>query len=308
MEKDAQHVSGHTPLSESRLLVVGVLRNCAEKVNGDVLRLQSAMANAKQLHWLLIESDSTDSTPSELAKLQNDLDNFKYISLGHLITELPLRTQRISRCRNEYIKEIRQSNAYKNIDYVIVADFDGINTYLTQRSIESCWERDNWDMCSANQRGPYYVVWALRHKYWSPNDCWAQYNFFRTYKTNTEDNLSSSVYSRMIELPANSNWIEVDSAFGGLAVYKRSLFNLAEYAGLTDDGNEICEHVHFHAKLKQAGAKLFINPQLINAKYTGHTLPLRFSKSLMRKAKGVARRTLRTLGRVTMAESSARKP
>ena len=150
-------------------------------------------------------------------------------------------------------------------------------------------------MCAANQRGPYYDIWALRHKNWSPNDCWAQYKFLNIYDPDTEKNIYSSVYSRMITLPINSAWIEVDSAFGGLAIYKKELFNIAEYVGLDEHGEEVCEHVHFHNRLKQHGAKLFINPQLINAEYTEHTAHLLFKKSIVRKLKAIVKRTLRAI-------------
>jgi hypothetical protein len=301
METGAQQKSGHKSRAASQFLIVGLVRNCANTVIADVARLQAAMAHTSQLHWLLIESDSTDSTLGALAELHKGIANFQFKSLGKLATQLPMRTQRIARCRNEYVTEIRQSHSYKDIDYVIVADFDGLNTHITPNAIASCWERADWDMCAANQRGPYYDILALRHKYWSPNDCWAQYDFMRAYKPDKEENLSSSVYSRMIRLPAASNWIEVDSAFGGLAIYKKELFHTAAYAGMTDDGEECCEHVPFHSELKRHGARLFINPRLINAQYTEHTQALRFSKAAVRKTKAALKRTLRALIGLTSA-------
>ena len=54
---------------------------------------------------------------------------------------------------------------------------DSINTLLAREAIETCWTHDDWAVCAANQKAPYYDVFALRHQDWSPNDCWAQSKF-----------------------------------------------------------------------------------------------------------------------------------
>jgi hypothetical protein len=188
-----------------------------------------------------------------------------------LRNKLPLRTQRTAYCRNAYLNEIRSDQKYGDIDYVVVADFDGLNTELTATSVDSCWERSDWDVCAANQRGPYYDVWTLRHQEWSPNDCFEQYRFYLDMKQPAFKAYYASVYARMIRVPLNADWIEVDSAFGGLAIYKRAAMVCGEYAGLTDDGKEVCEHVSLSRKLREQGHRIFINPRLINASSSEHT-------------------------------------
>ncbi len=138
-------------------------------------------------------------------------------------------------------------------------------------------------MCAANQDGPYYDIWALRHKEWCPEDCWAQYNFLNQYRLDFEKNLWGSVYSKMITIAQDSEWIDVDSAFGGLAIYKKTAFDVCRYVGITEMGEEFCEHVYFHRQLKSIGAKLYINPKLINAGMTEHTIHLFFKNPLKRK-------------------------
>jgi hypothetical protein len=76
----------------------------------------------------------------------------------------------------------------------------------------------------------------------------------------------------MITIQSNSDWIEVDSAFGGLGVYKRDVIRLAKYVGINETGGEVCEHVPFHKFLKvNQSANIYINPRLINSGYTQHT-------------------------------------
>jgi hypothetical protein len=75
----------------------------------------------------------------------------------------------------------------------------------------------------------------------------------------------------MITLPEQGEWIEVDSAFGGLAVYRRGALNGVKYAGLDKSGDQICEHVSLHEQIKANGGYIFINPRLINTGETTHS-------------------------------------
>jgi glycosyltransferase involved in cell wall biosynthesis len=277
--------------------VVGLARNCEKSLRADIHRIREALVNVKSITWLIVESDSSDQTVSELNKVQSEISNFNFVSLGKLSIDFPRRTERISHCRNYYAEQIRSNKAFSKIDYVIVADLDNLNTLLNQAAFESCWKRIDWDMCAANQNGPYYDIWALRHKDWCAEDCWAQYNFLKTYRLDFQENINTSVYSKMLKIPFDAEWIEVDSAFGGFAVYKKSAFDCCEYIGINDAGEEFCEHTHFHKILKSNGAKLFINPQLINAGWTEHTAPLLLKNRIKRKIKSLIKEFLiKTIG------------
>ena len=86
----------------------------------------------------------------------------------------------------------------------------------------------------------------------------------------------------MITIPASNEWIDVESAFGGFAIYRRNWFDIVKYVGVTEDGDEVCEHVSINLTMRKAGAKIFINPQLINAGLTPHTRHLKFPRTLVR--------------------------
>jgi glycosyltransferase involved in cell wall biosynthesis len=269
-----QHGESSTYSRNLSFAVVGLVRNCENTLSADIHRIKKSLGNSKSITWLIVESDSSDQTVSELKRLSSEILNFNYKSLGNLSASMPKRTDRISHCRNYYAEQIRTNQIFSEIDYVVVADLDGLNTLISEESVESCWIRKDWDMCAANQKGPYYDIWALRHKEWCAEDCWAQYKFLNKYKLDLDSNLQTSVYSKMITIPEDSEWIEVDSAFGGFAIYKKSAFNFCEYVGINEAGEEFCEHTHFHKILKKNGAKIFINPKLINAQWTEHTKPL----------------------------------
>ena len=257
-------------LEESSILVAGLARNCATHIEEDIQKIRSAFSNAKEISYLIIESDSSDSTVQTLGKLSSTIPRFSFSSLGNLCEHHPKRTDRISFCRNHYLYLINNDPAYSNIDFVVIADLDGVNAQLTPNAVKSCWSRENWDVCAANQAGPYYDIWALRHTLWAPNDCWREAEYLRTVGMSHFRSITTSVYSKMVRLDPSHDWIEVDSAFGGLAIYKKEILFDAKYAGLNSNGSEVCEHVFFHQHLRSMGRRIFINPSFINANVVEH--------------------------------------
>ncbi len=258
-------------LSKHNVLIVGLARDCKKRIRQDVLSIFQAARQCRTLSWLIIESDSNDRTVDALIELRDEIPSFRVISLGSLRESLPLRIPRIAYCRNVYLAELQSNPLYANVDYVIVADLDGMNGMLTTSGLLSCWDNPLWDVCTANQRGPYYDVLALRHKLWCANDCWRQSKFLIDHGVRREAARYAATYSKMITIPEDAEWIEVDSAFGGLAVYRRAALTGLQYIGLDDDGNEICEHIALHAQIRTKGGRIFINPRLINTCETEHS-------------------------------------
>jgi hypothetical protein len=275
-------------LVKSNFLIVGLARNCALTIGEDVRRLAQAVGAAK---WFIVESDSRDDSVVRLAQLQATVPGFRFVSLGQLQPAIPGRTDRIAHCRNRYLQEIAENPEYADIDFVVVADLDNLNTLISKEAFQSCFDRDDWDVCGANQRGPYYDIFALRHSVWSPSDCLAQFRLLMRGGLSEGRALFAAVYSKMIRIEENAEWLPVLSAFGGLAIYRKSVLGTARYSGRDKSGNEICEHVPFHDGM----ARIFINPQLINAGYTEHSAPLRFLPGLKLKLKLIAKSIIRTI-------------
>jgi hypothetical protein len=162
------------------------------------------------------------------------------------------------------------------VKFLVVVDLDGVNELLTPEAIQSCWGFDHWDAVTANQRGPYYDLWALRHPDWMQGDCWRQYEFLVANGLSREKALYVAVLSRFFLIAETSSPIEVDSAFGGLAIYRRDALGDSRYVGLSPSGYEVCEHVTFHSSLREKGRRIFINPRMVNAGRTDHAQTLRF--------------------------------
>ena len=157
------------------LIVVGVVRNCEKTIISDYKKIKNSFSTFNNILFYLVESDSNDSTIEKLNIIKSLDKNFNYHSLGKLRDKIPNRSERIAFCRNNYVKYILDGYNQYFSPYILVSDFDGINNKLSKASAESCFLRDDWDVCSSNQAGPYFDIWALRHKVWCPEDCWANY-------------------------------------------------------------------------------------------------------------------------------------
>lgn len=261
--------SAPKPLENSSVLIVGIVRDVEKSIRKDYLRFTNAFSNFRLVSWYLVESDSTDRSVQILNELTSTHDNFKFTSLGNLQSSMLDRTQRMAFARNRYLEEAR--NRYFDYDYIVVADFNDLNKLITSEKISTSWKRTEWEVVTANQEGPYYDVWALRHELWSPNDCWQAHTFFRKFIKDPEKALYATVNSRMIKIPKTAEWIQVESAFGGLGIYRAKTALESHYSGLDENGEQICEHVPFHRQIKANGGRIFINPALTNMRFTDHS-------------------------------------
>jgi hypothetical protein len=267
-------------LTEKPIIIVGVVKNIEKSITRDIVNLTHAFGMFKEIHWYLVESGSSDKSKEMLTKIHSMDKNFRFESLA--LSSKP-RTEVIAEARNAYLSYLRDKPNIKEFPYIVVADFNLLNNKLTQKAVLSSWDRDDWDVVTANQSGKYYDIWALRHDLWSPNDCWKHHAFLREYVKFPELAITYAIRSRMIKIPKNSNWIRVQSSFGGLGIYKTEILMKGNYYKGTDNyGNITCEHVPFHKELVDKGARLFINPRLINTRYTDHSLKISFLYTIVR--------------------------
>jgi hypothetical protein len=264
--------------------IVGIARNCARSIERDLTGLLRAASIFRRVHLLVVESDSDDRTPAMLADLSTRMPALRHLSLGRLREQLPQRTARIAHCRNACLDELAANPLYAGVTHVLVSDLDGVSRDLDSAALASCWRADApaWDMCAANQRDYYYDIWALRHPVWCPRDAWAEQRALQpVLGKRAADEVA--LFSRMVHIDTARPMIEVESAFGGLAVYRRDALLGARYVGLDAAGAEVCEHVTLHAQMRADGARLFINPALINARRTKHAGRKKLWRTLRRR-------------------------
>jgi len=266
-------------------LIVGLVRNGEKTIAKEIRHLAKIFHHFKNVHWFVVESDSSDGTLAQLEKLTQEVPNFRYRSAGVLADQMPSRLVRLAHCRNLYLDELRSNPLYKHIDYLVVADLDNMNPLLTEQAVLSCWDQTGWGGVCANQRGPYYDLAALRHPDWMPDDCWRHYRFLLEHNHSEESALEAAVYANMITIAEDGPWIEVHSAFGGIAIYPTPALGNARYAGYDDQGRDAVDHIGFHAGIRSNGYSVFINPKLINTSFNGHNQQLLESRRLKKQFK-----------------------
>jgi len=266
----------------NNIVITGVARNCGKNIIQDIKRLHKALEDCNNLKFLIIESDSSDDTLEKLAYLKNKIKDFYFLSLGELKNKIPERTKRLAYCRNLYLEELENNKIFKDAEYLLVTDLDGTNELLTKKGIASCMEINDWDVCTANQNGMYYDIWAFRHPLLSPNDCWKVYGFM-VNELGISSKLAKikALKSRMFWFIKSLKPFEVDSAFGGLAIYKRNAITNIRYIGVDENGHEVCEHVALNEQIKEKGGKIYINPQLINCYPPTQYVKSTFKKTLL---------------------------
>ena len=113
----------------------------------------------------------------------------------------------------------------------------------------------------ANSLPFYYDIFALRHPTWRPRDMIRDIRS-RPEGMNRDAARQRFVRDRQIPTPTTAAPIEVQSAFGGLAIYRMAdALGGARYRGLTKSGRGVCEHVRFNHRVAQVGGRrLFILP------------------------------------------------
>jgi hypothetical protein len=259
-------------LSEKKsILITGLARDVAKFLPKEIKRFEKEFNHIFEVvNFLIIESDSKDNTKKVLEDIKNERNHFDYISLGAIESTLPSRIERLAFCRNVYVKEIRENKLYKNVDFVAIVDFDIKNNRLRLNELKKLLGKQSWDAIFANQTGRYYDIYALRKKGWVENDCFADYKNF-SMSMSSQDAKKLAIWSKMRKIGKNSPLIPVDSAFGGLGIYRKNVFMNFDYSLLNEQIHE-SEHVSLHKKIIDSNGLLFIVPNMTNFSWSAHNL------------------------------------
>jgi len=277
---------------QKRVIFAGVARDC-EKFLPEVLRTINQISELfKDSGYVFLENDSSDATKKILNEWGRSKKNFTFLNMDGL-GQLPIRTLRLEYLRNACIEFIKSEISINGFDYLIILDMDDVNSSgldvsKISESIEFLEKEKERAGVFANQSGTYYDMWALRHKIICPHDVWEEiFDYVQAFKVSDEVAYQNTLQKRIFSLGLQDDYLEVDSAFGGLGIYKLAyvLKNPNPYLGskvkvVKNDAGipmifkfQSCEHVHFHLGIRGCGGKLFIKPNLVNGKNEGLQFP-----------------------------------
>lgn len=251
-------------------VAAGLIRDPSRSLVRELRQIDAVLSSSFEVHYVFVESDSKSPiTDRVLNRIKNVLRNVEILRLGTLESSIPNRIERIAACRDAYMDAFEKMEA----EYLVVFDTDGMNRKLSKAGFGSALELDDWAGLFANQGGPYYDIFALRSEGWVESDCFTAMDRLQRRGFNPELAHSVAVESKMLRIPVTNRPIEVDSAFGGLAIYKGAAVRGCRYSGAATSAG-VCEHVSFNEGVRKGG-RLLIVPSLVNANYTEHTFRLR---------------------------------
>ncbi len=287
--------------SKPRIVFAAVIQNCSQYLPISLDNVERMSRLASDVAYVFIENDSTDNTKNDLKQWGQGRSNFNLINLDGLRDEAPIRTVRLEFLRNTCVEIIKANELMRSFDFLIVLDMDDVgasplNMDEVSNAIQFLGASPQRAAAFANQQGGYYDVWALRHPELCPGDAWEEVlDYVLKNKTSDEYAYSETMEKRIVSFDVNSPPIEVDSAFGGLGIYKMEFVrnNPNPYLGskvkiLTGDNGalsvartQVCEHVHFNQGIGHQHGELFIMPKLINATLQGMNARPSFFRTLL---------------------------
>jgi hypothetical protein len=247
------NIENFIPYEENSVTIVGTARNIDKYLDKIIEKIEMISSLFKKSNIVIYENDSNDKTINILINWKNNSKlNIRIISEKNIPGK---RTHRLSYARNKLLNIALELNNY----YLVVMDLDNVNLLLTKKYFLSSFNyKNDWACLCANQKDKYYDLWALRTKDdWLNFDCWEC--------VNKKKNVNFCVNSRYKNLPKQKELIEVNSCFGGLAIYKIKYLKDCKYYGGTNN-DEVCEHVNLNndIRLKNNG-KIYINTNMINS-------------------------------------------
>lgn len=275
MSDDRKVMNFECPRVEpARIFLTGTVRNGGPKLSQRIFRLNKQFSTLGEVHFFVVESDSKDSTLESLGKLKGSLTYFEYRNLGELRHHIENREERLAFCREVALTEFKAREERISYDFFVVADLDGVNDKLSQRQLAKAFSmKDYWDACFPNQSKLYYDIGALRANGWLSLNPYSQMREAQSIGLDPKVAFNLNVGSKMIHLPRTSSPIVVNSAFGGLGIYKAQFAKKSSYARKNQDNKEtIVEHVIFNLRIRDLGGRLVILPFLLNASWTDHTI------------------------------------
>jgi len=236
-------------IKQYNVIFAGCCRSVEPYIKNILEHIEECGKKFNNYSVIIYENDSSDKTRQILN--ENKRSNYYYIFEDNILE--PKRTKRLERARNIILNKAREINKNNYYQYLILLDMDETNNKGTfVKTIDNCFLTDDWDVMTANQVDKYYDLWALRNKDLD-YDCWIEVDNNKKICDDYNINYNSN------EL------IDVDSAFGGTAVYKLSAIpDICNYHGEHKNGKEKCEHVDFNKCIKNHGGKIYINTNFLN--------------------------------------------
>lgn len=251
-----EHVEyGRVEARRQKLAIVSICRNAMPYLRNTLALVDELAGLWRDCAYYVYENDSTDETAAAL----DDFAIRQWVTIEHdaLGGEdsrgfEPERTVRLAKCRTRCQEWVRNHAA--DASYVMVLDTDPHGGF----SVDGVLNSLGW-FCemlgeSFHRREPGAMAsHSLFVRKEEAGYGVAAYDAWAARLNNFEDRREHQWFHLLLP-PVGSQPIPMNSAFGGLCLYRREAFLAGVY-----DGSD-CEHVPFHKAMQKAGYQLFLNP------------------------------------------------
>ena len=238
--------SGREVAAQTSASIVAICRNAAHALPYTLVTLDSLHGLFKSCKCYVFENDSADGSAECLDYFAGVRPWFevKHETLGGIDSRgfEPERTERLAYCRNKCLEWVRRNPA----TWTIVLDtdpaggfsIDGVMNSIAQLgSISESGAMASYSLYRKPEGIAHYDAWAARPNWWRDR----------------RNEIGMTWFSAFLP-PVGSPPVAMNSAFGGLCVYRTEAFLSGRYSG------EDCEHVPHHRRIKEAGWQLYLNP------------------------------------------------
>jgi hypothetical protein len=269
--------------STKTILFCGIARNVGEKLQRNIDCLHKTGELFKDYRIFIYENDSTDNTAQIL--MDNRSSRLMYLSEKRLDEDYRSKIDSgedmwhynrcvvLAKCRNKYLQYLESSDM--KFDYLCVLDLDlkGGWSYDGIEHAIFTLENDPKTACVSA-----YGVLAEKHG----KDSLEQHNYkdyvmydsfaFRPLNWNIGIHLISTPMFNGINVERGDEPFEVDSNFGGMAIYKMQSLQNKKYGAkkwMDMDGFIDPDHVVLNRQIKEEGWKIIMDPSMI-VSYSDH--------------------------------------
>lgn len=252
-----EHVEyGLAEARRQKLAIVSICRNAMPHLK-NTLRLVDELAGLwRDCAYYVYQNDSSDETAAVL----DDFAIRQWVTVEHGTMGgedsrgfEPERTMRLAKCRSRCQEWVRQNAA--DAGYVLVLDSDPHGGFSVDGVLNSLgWFCEMLGQSLRNREPGAMASYSLFMREETPGVYGAaQYDAWAARWNHWEDDRQMQWFHLFMP-PVGSNPIPMNSAFGGLCLYRREAF----LSGVYEGGD--CEHVALHRSMQRAGYQLYLNP------------------------------------------------
>ena len=253
--------------ANSGILFAGIAKNVGRAIRHTLNNVDNYGKLFRDYKVFIVENGSYDGTKEYLRTWARQKVNRVHIEADDVCAARSPQNPRgpdtplLAAFRNPYMERIEQEDA-ERYPFVGIMDCDDVNVRPVNcnsilAGIRFLCAEPSRAAVLANQRGYYYDIWALRHDVWCPGDCWQEFRAWSQVGLAREAGWAC-IGSRQVHIPTSASPIEVESAFGGFAIYKTEFLRGRRYSDFGEDGAVACEHVSLHREIRKLGGRLFI--------------------------------------------------